>query len=96
MSPNNCHLIEVEKMNLDDLSRKTIPELIKALGLSPFVCFLFVSLIATVVALPIVEKSGVEIDTRDPGVILIMTVTATLAYGSIWIFIKRLTASGQG
>lgn len=86
-------MLKVKKMNLDNFSKKTIPELIKALGLSPLACFLFASLIATIVAFPFLQKSGVEIDIRDPGIILIISIAAILAYGSIWIFIKRATNS---
>lgn len=82
-------------MNLDNFSKKTIPDLINALGLSPLACFIFVSLIATIVAFPIVGRSGVEIDIRDPAMILIISITAILAYGSIWIFIKRVATSDQ-
>lgn len=80
---------------MEKISEKSIPDLLKTLGWSPLACFVFVSLVATLVAVPIVRETGVDIDIHDPGVLIIIAITAFLVYGSIWIFIKRITSHEQ-
>lgn len=70
-----------------------IPQLIKRAGLSPFVYFIYIAVIATVGAAYFVRGMSPEIDWSDWGAALIIGIAASACYAAIWLYIKRITKS---